>query len=367
MNYLFIAAYAAPYPGNFIKSLEKLEETLINSGNKIIYAFNEEAKECDWCKQIKNRTNVYFLPTEKARIKPTTYITIRKILKKEKIDVVHSHFELYDLPVAVVAPKNVKIFWHLHDAIDYEKEGTLHKILNKIQYSWFGNKAKLISVNDFYREKVIELGMKKENTYTVSNGIDLSRIRKINSTSKQKYLCNFFTLGWSYEIKGVDIILDACEKLEREGINFKLLLNGNNYTWKKLEKRYTKDPKWLIRQDFIDDINIVFNKANHFIQASRRETFSYAIAEAVYANKDVIASDIEGIKWAKNIPTVHFFESESSKQLYSIMKEYLNKDREGQEIYTKEDYENASNIIKSNYSVEKWAEKIINIYNENNN
>ncbi len=333
MNYLFIAAYSAPYKGNFVKSLEKLEKKLIDSGNKVIYTFNDGARKCDWCKEIIERTNVYFLPKAKARIIPATYNIIRGILKREKIDVVHSHFELYDLPAAVVSPKNVKknvkVFWHLHDAIEYEKEDILHKTLNKIQYKWVGRKTKLIAINDFYRRKIIELGMKEENTYLVPNGIDLQRIEPINRTCKQNYLCDFFTLGWSYEIKGVDIIFEACEKLDKEGIKFKLLLNGNSYTWEKLRQRYKIDPKWLVRQDFVNDINIIYAKANHFIQASRRETFSYGVAEAVYAKKDVIASDIEGIKWAKNIPTVQFFESESSEQLYNIMKEYLIKDSEG--------------------------------------
>ena len=88
------------------------------------------------------------------------------------------------------------------------------------------------------------------------------------------------------------------------------------------------------------------------------------MAEAAYAQKDVIASDIEGMKWAKILPTVEFFENENEQQLYNIMKEYLMKDIEKVDIYTEADYENASNIIKEKYSLNAWVENIVNIYNE---
>lgn len=46
MNFLFICAYAAPYKGNFISSLEVLEHKLEQNGHKVIYAFTETTKKC---------------------------------------------------------------------------------------------------------------------------------------------------------------------------------------------------------------------------------------------------------------------------------------------------------------------------------
>lgn len=53
----------------------------------------------------------------RARILPKTYLLIKQIYNENDIDIVHSHFELYDIPVTIMAPKKVKVFWHLHDAI----------------------------------------------------------------------------------------------------------------------------------------------------------------------------------------------------------------------------------------------------------
>ena len=234
MKYLFICSYSAPYKGNFIKSMEKLEKRLVKNGDVVIYAFPEDTKSQKWCEEIEQRTKVYFLP--KSRFKIKTYLDIKKIYKQENINIVHSHFELYDIPAILMANKDIKVFWHLHDAIDYEKADIIHKILNKIQYKYLSKRAFLISVCDYYRKQIINIGMKEENTTIVINGIDLERIKQVAINNKCKY--NFYSFGWDYYTKGTDVLLDACERLGKEKYNFNLLLNGNEVAWKKLEKRY---------------------------------------------------------------------------------------------------------------------------------
>lgn len=356
MNFLFVCAYAAPYKGNFINSLENLENELIKKGHKVIYGFIEKAEKQNWCKEIQKRTKVYFLKPSRFNLK--TYYQIRKIYKNEKIDIVHSHFELYDIPVKIMANKNIKIFWHLHDAIDYDNEDFIHKILNKLQYKYLSKNVKLISVCEYYRKQIIKIGMKEKNTITLLNGIDTSRIKFVKNDRKIEY--DFYTFGWDYYRKGVDIIIKACAKLYEERKNFKLLLNGNESTWEELNKLYTNNlPNWLLKQDFVEDINDTMKQIGCFIQASRRETFSYAIGEMSYAGIDVIASDIEGTKWAKELPTVKFFKSEDSNELYHILKEFL-ENKESSHLVS--DYNMSRDIIISKYSINNWTSKMLNIY-----
>ena len=62
MTVLQVCAYGADYSGNFIASLEALEDALKEKGIKTIYAFVEKASVKPWCKEIQTRTKVYFLP-----------------------------------------------------------------------------------------------------------------------------------------------------------------------------------------------------------------------------------------------------------------------------------------------------------------
>ena len=355
MNFLFVCAYAAPYKGNFISSIENLERELKKRGHKVIYAFIEKARNQDWCKEIQQRTKVYFL--EPSRFKLKTYKKIKEIYKKENIDVVHSHFELYDIPIKIMATKKIKIFWHLHDAIDYQKEDILHKVLNKLQYKYLSKNVKLISVCDYYRKQILKLGMEERNTQTVLNGIDTNRINRVQQNRKIEY--DFYTFGWNYYIKGVDIILKACEKLHEDNREFKLLLNGNEITWKEIDKLYKNDlPKWLIKQEFIEDINETIKKVGCFIQASRSETFSYAIGEMAYAGLDIISSKIEGTKWAEELPTVEFFEYENVNELYNLMMKNLK-----EKSINESKCQISKKIIEEQYSLENWTNNILRIYN----
>lgn len=354
MTVLQVCAYGAEYAGNFIASLEELERTLNLRGIKTIYAFIDRAKDKEWCIEIQKRTKVYFLPEAKARILPKTYKLFRQIYKENKIDIVHSHFELYDIPLTITAPKTTKIFWHLHDPIT-EINGS-RGILWKLQYGHFGKRATLLAVADHYKNNVIKMGFPKEQAHTVVNGINTNRIKSNRQLSKLKY--DFLTFGWDFYRKGDDIILKASDRLEEEGYSFKLLLNGNSKTWPILDEYLNgRKPSYLVCCEPTDDINDLFDSSKIFIQASRRETFSYAVCEAAYSGLPVISSDIPGLEWAHRLPTVDFFQTENVDELYSKMKFYLDNNTISVEAVNM-----TKNTINMYFSLEVWAKNICNMY-----
>ena len=59
-NVLQILSYAAPYRGNFIPSLECLENTY--KEGKMIYLFPKNAQYVSWMPQFQESHKVYFMP-----------------------------------------------------------------------------------------------------------------------------------------------------------------------------------------------------------------------------------------------------------------------------------------------------------------
>lgn len=357
MTVLQVCAFGAEYPGNFIASLEALECELNKFGIITIYAFIERARDKYWCKEIQKRTTVYFLPEAKARILPKTYSIFKRIYKENDITVVHSHFELFDIPATVCAPKNTKVFWHLHDPLT-EIKG-LRGLLWKLQYGFFSKRAFLLSIAENYNEFAVRLGFKRENTAIILNAIQLNRIDTTRINEEKEF--DFLTFGWDFSRKGGDLILQACEKLSSEGYKFKLLYNGNDITWSSINAFYEGAlPEYLTLCSPSNNVNEFFAKSKVFIQASRRETFSYSVCEAAYFGLPVICSDIPGHAWAKSLPTVDYFESENVEFLYEHMKTFLEGKR-----FSSMYINNTRQIISDNFSVTSWAKKILDFYGFN--
>lgn len=355
MKILQVCAYAAPYEGNFMKSLYHLEHELTKKGHETIYVFPENTAQRSWCQQLAKHHIVYFLPLSRARINPTTYIKLRKIFSAHAdIGVVHSHFELYDLPLAFTTPQKVKLFWHLHDALIPPKQKS-RQLLFYFQYKYCSKNTTLLSVADIYRNELISLGFPSKQAFTIHNGIELSRISLTNPFAPKEY--DFLAFVWSNSIKGCDILLDACKLLDEAEIPFRALLIGTEETNSEIKKRFPDGAKHIVVSTATEDINDLFNKTRVFVSASRYETFSYSVCEALYAGLPVISSNIPGLQWASCLPTITFFESQNVNHLYQEMQAFLTEKSISESQVAK-----SREIISQKFSTQTWTEAILDQY-----
>lgn len=345
---LQVAAYAAPYDGNFIRSLLFLDNFLQDKGYETLYAFPESAKTIEWCRLLASEKKVYFLPLAKARILPKTYFLMKKIFKENsEIVIAHSHFELYDVPLSLVAPKQVKVFWHLHDAIETYLKG-YNRIVWKLQYSVFSKRAVLLSVSEKHLKVVTKLGFNSGKAFYVPNAIDVNRIKDAQCGDK---IYDFVIFGWDFYRKGVDLALKAIHAFSEHTL---AIVGSSTSDCNKYNTRYI-----LLEPE--KDVNKIFRSARCFLHISRAEGLSYALLEALYSGIPVIVSDISENLFAKEMPTAFLVSNENQASIEKAM-EYL------VSLNFKLDpdlIEKTRMLIREKYSLQSWANNIFSYYIKN--
>lgn len=367
---LIVAQYSAPYTGNFIQSLIELERELKLNGNKVVYIFPESAQNKGWIKDFKVKYKVYFVSDVILKYKflynRRLLNQLKDIVEQEKPDIIHTHFDGYDAPIAkVVRKKDIKVIWHEHNLKEFQKN-RLKKLYQYImffyQYRLVGKKAYILLVSDNSREFIRQFGIKNNNMYTIPNGIDATRIQ--TTIGNKKKLANepvrFLAYGGRGEHKGVDILIDAVKILSHKGYNYKLLITKGVDTEKYLNKEEDAVSKYIDLVDQVDDINVLLNQVDCFISASRRETFSYAVAENLFYGNYVILSDIEGTKWAQICPTTNVFRNEDAKSLADVIESFL---RDFDKCADK-DRLKSKKIIIDNFILPIWVDNIIKFYEQ---
>lgn len=352
MKVLQVCAYAAPYEGNFMKSLGELERRLKEKGVETVYAFPESAADIPWCRQLAQRAKVYFLPLSKARIRPATYRALRSIYRENPdIEVAHSHFELYDVPVEKEAPRGVKVFWHLHDAIESFTD-MRSRLINKVQYGLMHGKATLLSVSEKHMSYAVKLGFPESRAVWVPNGIDTERIRFTDRDyADRKY--DFLMFGWGYERKGVDICVKAVRSMDTP---VRVAVIGGNDTAQRIAEEFGDVPGVEVLSP-VEDVNELYNDSKCFLHISRGEGLSYALLEAVYAGLDVICSDIPENRFAFEFPSVTAVKCEDTEDTAHAMTQIAAGGVSDAECRKK-----SRQAVFEKYSIEKWVENIIEYY-----
>ena len=348
---LQVCAFGASNPGNFIASLLELQKKTKEYGYETIYAFPEKARDKEWCRHLMETNSVYFLPEARARILPKTYLIFSKIYKENQIEIMHSHFELYDIPATITAPKSVRIFWHLHDALkeNYIKGNLSRKLLTKIQYGFMGKRAILLSVSKEHAYFAEILGFNKEKIYYFPNGINTERIIPIQ---KRPNSSDFLMFGWEIKRKGVDLAIGAMKNLDSNQV--KIIIIGEEECKKYLEQNGVSG---IVYKEPVKNVNELYGKIRGFLHISRAEGLSYALLEVIYAGVPVICSDIPENQFARKFHNVFFIKNEDCVEIAETIK-FLN----SEDLYLEENIRYNRKIIEEEYSVSIWCRNLLKLY-----
>jgi len=361
-NVLQFLCFNSPYGGSFFQSLLMLEHRLNQDDIDMVYLFHMDTSHYDWIQGLINQgKKVYFLSGSFSK----DIFFVRDLLVKHNIKYIHAHFAglkyLFLLNVASkLYSKQTFILRHLrnHDKPRSFFSESLRKMLNKVDL-YIGCSE---SVAVEYKKN---FNIKDGKITHVTNAINFNRLDNFDNLQRTDFLIGnetkvFLLFGFDYYRKGVDVVLEAMDRLVAEGHDVCLLLSLSTNVElieSRIIDRFTKIPDWLRILSPREDIASYYLLSDYFISASREEGFCNALVEAAYCERPIISSNIPG-QGELNIPHTYKFTSENVAELKDAMMALMSlTDAQKSKIAT----EQKEYVIK-NFDLETWAEQITGVY-----
>ena len=369
MNILIAADYSTPASGNFIASVFELGKSLEKDNHKLFFIFPESPNtlsDSSWVHWLENEGFKVYLTKHKDGEAALTFL--REIIDKNHIDILHLHFGMYHRIVLNHA-KSLGVEIVIHDHMEFSPRESLVKqkaycAITSLKYRM--NKIRIICVNK--RKCKAYLFAKR---YFIPNGVSFSRNvtsfatreemrNKLGLKDNQK-LCLF--LGWHLHTKGMDIAFKAVEKLSKSNPDIVLGVVGHSGTPSDNSLNSIKEFTGVDPHSFFvkylestDDIFAYHKAADAYLSASRTESFSYAVLEAISQNTPLVVSDIPGTAWAHSYDKAFVYPTEDYILCAKAIEQALKLDRNASS--------NSYEFIKK-YSIENWCTAIKNVYEIN--
>jgi len=356
-NVLQVMNYGAAYPGNFIRSMMALERRLSADGGQMIYVFPQRAKERAWVHEMKDSGHEIFFLSNSI---PAAARELRRLICRFNIDIIHSHFMNYSsyIPIrlARIFNKDIPHIVHVHSQPKRAEKPLLDALRKKIIDEYI-----FICVSNAV---AVEFSKRGHKCTTVINGVDFTRLESFEALDRFDFVNRaedrtILMFGYDFHIKGIDLAIKSLQKYD-ENHNIVLLLCVASHIEKAKEQIAELCggiPDWIKLLPPRDDIASYYKLADAFVSASRSEGFNYSLVEAAYCGTAVAASDIPGQNELK-IPFTFIFQNENEEQFFKAVSDALSMNKEETENYK----DTARDYIAKNFSLDCWAEKIIDVY-----
>jgi glycosyltransferase involved in cell wall biosynthesis len=228
--------------------------------------------------------------------------TIRALIRKHEIDIVHSHLarmNTYGFVASRLTPaKNVMTVHGLSEFSNF---------LGRAYYSALGNfSGKIVAVSQNLADRfVAETMVRKSKVMVIPNGIDIDRFRR--PVDREKTLTRFglptgarimLAVGNLRPIKGYDFLIESFARIADAEPSLYLMICGNDFWGHQpvldpIIERYGLFDR-VIFTDFVNDIETLYAVADVYALTSVSEGFSLTTVEAMASSAAVVSTDCIG-------------------------------------------------------------------------
>ena len=289
----------------FVKA-SKEDVTVVIMNNLIDENLKEEL--------LKTGCKAYFLNRKEEHKHPKYLFQLLKIIKENRIDIVHSHnsgSRIWSILCKIIKPK-LKLVYTIHSSVIVKNWDIKNLFLNRTFMDMN------IAISEAVLNDCVQNNLKAVKIY---NGIDTEKWKQRLDNDGTFTIINVGRI--THQVKGQDILIKALKECKDKGMKFICNFVGGVYGYDTNSFEYLK--KLIEDLNLSEDINFLGNRedvpkllarSDLFILPSRFEGLPISLLEAMAARLPVIASNISGsnelIEHGKN---GLLFESENSLDL----------------------------------------------------
>lgn len=367
---LHLTDYGAPYEGNFVASLRALEARLNENGSDMVYVFPRRSGDVVWTQEMmREKPNVALIQNDGffayAR-------QIRQLLRESGATILHEHFIHYKQKLAaLLAAKTcghrVKTVLHLHNHIELSKS-PLRRLPHLLQFS---SVSRFVCCSESVAAHLVLDGVSKERVRVAENAIAFERLDHYDpeagaALSLPKNVKLALMFGYNFEVKGVDIAVEAIRRMRESSADPIYLAVVLSSRREEVRSRILAQlgvatlPEWILLLPPREDVASYYHMADVFLSPSRQEGFCYALVEAAYCMTPVLASAIDAQKDLA-IPQEAFFPPQDAEALCEKLARLF---AAADSPQLKEALFGAKARVTESYSLSCWAERVFAVYQE---
>ncbi len=219
-----------------------------------------------------------------------------------------------------------KLMW-IHNDLTQVEGYTKEKIRRFFRYD------KVMVISDKIKKTFEDLAIsevEKSKIVRIFNPLDTEEIltkaeKPIENYRFDDKLPTFISVGTVFPQKGFDRLLKAHKKLIAEGFDHRLLIIGDGYDFQNIKKLKTElgVDRTASMLGFTDNPYPYFKRADFYVLSSRYEGFPTVLFEAMTLNKNIIATDVSGVREMLNDGDLGLIIENSEEGIYEGMKKAL--------------------------------------------
>ena len=293
----------------------KINNEKSNFANEIIHSYKRIPK--------LNNLNIFLYIKKYKKI-------LRKYLNNNQVDVIQVHSAIWaGVAVSEIAKKyNIPFVITEHRSLFFKKEFPFPESLkNKVKLA-FDNANVIVSVSNEMKNIIKNYTTSKIEVIPNMVNTNLFISKKIK---EKEHVFTFLTVGGLVRQKGIDVLIKAFIKLEKELKNkIQLKIIGEGSEEKELKKIALQTSKKIhfLGYKTIEELNVEYNKSDVFVSSSREEPFGVVIIEAMSCGLPIVATNCAGPIDIVNKDIGYLAEIEDIEDLYIKMRKmydnYLN-------------------------------------------